>query len=250
MRAVRLALVLAIAFGLTGCGSTQKVMPSVVGLRLDIALSDIERAGVNDEVEVLGGGLFGVIDKSNWQVCDQEPAAGAAVTAAPRVTVDRACNTASGPTTTPTQTATAPSEGPTEQPTNELASPTPAVPESVDDEAEVDMSNYKVHKLPKNIDKWSDQEWEWWSTAALEFQSDYEASFEDHFGDTPSEEVLKVAQDFAEESCSHFDEGRTVDDIAEGIADSGGSQKAQAALLLAVRPGVKNFCPWNSKKLR
>ena len=66
-------------------------MPEVTGLKLDVALSDIERAGFDDEVEVLGGGTFGVLDESNWQVCEQSPAAGEAVTDSPRVTVDRSC---------------------------------------------------------------------------------------------------------------------------------------------------------------
>lgn len=133
MRALRLALALVFIVCLAGCGSTQKVMPSVVGLRLDVALSDIERAGVKDEVEVLGGGLFGVIDKSNWQVCDQEPAAGAAVSAAPRVTVDRTCSNSAEGTTTPASTTTAPSASPTEEPSEEpptTSEPTNPTPES------------------------------------------------------------------------------------------------------------------------
>lgn len=132
MRALRLALAVVIIVSLAGCGSTQKVMPSVVGLRLDIALSDIERAGVKDKVEVLGGGVFGVLDKSSWQVCDQTPAAGVVVTVVPRVTVDRTCNTASAPTATLTQTATAPSPGPTEEPTaKQSATSAPAAKQSV-----------------------------------------------------------------------------------------------------------------------
>ena len=66
-------------------------MPDVLGLQLDVALSDIERAGFTDDVELLGGGLFGVVDESNWTVCEQEPIAGQAVSAAPRLTVDRSC---------------------------------------------------------------------------------------------------------------------------------------------------------------
>lgn len=74
--------------------ATTMVMPDVTGQSLDVALSDIKRAGFTDKVEVLGGGTFGVIDKSNWQVCDQSPAAGQAVTAQPRLTVDRSCGDA------------------------------------------------------------------------------------------------------------------------------------------------------------
>lgn len=92
----RLAVGFAIVVGFTGCGSdqdaaTNPVMPGVVGLQLDVALSDVERAGFEDEVEVLSGGVFGVVDESNWQVCEQLPAAGEAVTETPRLTVDRSC---------------------------------------------------------------------------------------------------------------------------------------------------------------
>ena len=147
MRALRLTLALVIIVGLAGCGSTQKVMPSVVGLRLDSALSDIKRAGVKDTVEVVGGGLFGILDKSNWQVCDQEPVAGAVVTAVPRVTVDRTCDPVSSSTTTPTQAATAPSAGPTEEPTEEqsaTSAPTATQPATAAPENQVlTVSNNK-----------------------------------------------------------------------------------------------------------
>ncbi|MFT3797102.1 hypothetical protein [Microbacterium sp.] len=67
-------------------------MPDVTGKSLDVALSDIERAGLGDDVEVLGGGLFGVVEKSNWQVCVQTPVAGEIVTGKPRLEVDRSCD--------------------------------------------------------------------------------------------------------------------------------------------------------------
>ena len=88
-------------------------MPEVMGVTLDVALSDIERAGIEDEVEVLGGGVFGVVDDANWQVCDQSPAAGQAVTAAPRLTVDRSCG----------DDASVPSETPSEEPEPEASGP-------------------------------------------------------------------------------------------------------------------------------
>src|SRR4051794_1432088 len=92
MQALRYGVVLVLVLGLAGCGSAKDVnMPNVVGQRLDVALSDIEKAGFADDVEVLGGGMFGVIDESNWQVCDQLPAAGE-VADAPRLTVDRSCD--------------------------------------------------------------------------------------------------------------------------------------------------------------
>lgn len=78
---------------LSGCSSEAEpaVMPDVVGKTLDVAKSDIERAGYTKSVEVLGGGMFGVIDESNWEVCEQLPAAGSVVDVEPRLTVDRSC---------------------------------------------------------------------------------------------------------------------------------------------------------------
>lgn len=85
MRALRLltGLILAIAFA--GCSAPQDtVMPSVLGSQLDVAKSDIKRAGFSGKVEVLGGGILGIIDESNWQVCEQLPTAGQVVRDAPR----------------------------------------------------------------------------------------------------------------------------------------------------------------------
>jgi PASTA domain len=101
MRAIRLALSAVLVLGLAACGSKQStgskqtIMPNVTGKRLDVAKSDIKRAGFADKVEVLGGGALGVIDAASWQVCDQLPAAGEVVTAAPRLTVDRSCGDSS-----------------------------------------------------------------------------------------------------------------------------------------------------------
>jgi beta-lactam-binding protein with PASTA domain len=81
-----------LALSLAACsGGEEATMPDLVGKRLDIALSDVERAGFDDEVEVVGGGVFGVVDESNWTVCSQEPASGRAISSPPRVTVDRSC---------------------------------------------------------------------------------------------------------------------------------------------------------------
>jgi hypothetical protein len=86
---------LALLMGVTGCDSGEDAeMPDVQSRQLDVALSDIERAGFSDEVEIVGGGMFGVVDESNWQVCEQEPAAGEPIGSAPRLTVDRSCEDA------------------------------------------------------------------------------------------------------------------------------------------------------------
>lgn len=109
MRAFRLVVALAIALGFAGCGSDQNpVMPDVTGKQVDVAKGAIEDAGFEDEVKVDGGGVFGVIDESNWEVCDQSPRAGEAVSDAPRLTVDRSCDDAerseaSNPSKTPSE---------------------------------------------------------------------------------------------------------------------------------------------------
>lgn len=79
---------------LTACGNGEDAaMPDVQSQRLDIALSDIGRAGYDsDDVEIVGGGVFGVVDESNWSVCAQEPAAGDTIGDAPRLTVERTCD--------------------------------------------------------------------------------------------------------------------------------------------------------------
>jgi beta-lactam-binding protein with PASTA domain len=89
-----MSVVVAVLVPLVGCSGDESVtMPDVVGKRLDIAISDVERAGFDDEVEVLGGGSFGVLNESNWTVCSQEPREGDLVSVAPRITVDRTCDT-------------------------------------------------------------------------------------------------------------------------------------------------------------
>lgn len=89
---------------LAGCSDEgAATMPDFVGKSLDVAISDVERAGINDEVEVLGGGMFGVLDESNWMVCSQEPENGADVSSAPRLTVDRTCASAGVPSEQPSE---------------------------------------------------------------------------------------------------------------------------------------------------
>lgn len=107
MRAFRSAVAALFLLVLASCGSSKSaVMPDVAGKKLDVARSDIQRAGFDDEVEVVGGGMLGVVVESNWQVCDQSPAAGKPVKGTPRLTVDRSCDAggsseaAAAPTTT------------------------------------------------------------------------------------------------------------------------------------------------------
>jgi len=101
-RLVVTSAVLAVTLLVAGCsGEAAVTMPDVVGKGLDVAISDVKRAGIDDEVEVLGGGMFGVVDKSNWTVCSQEPQNGAEVSSAPRLTVDRTCGTDKTPSEEP-----------------------------------------------------------------------------------------------------------------------------------------------------
>ena len=128
MKVFRFAAGFALIVGLAGCGGsggtaeqaavTMPAMPEVKGKQLDVALSDIKRAGFEDEVEVIGGGTFGVVVESNWQVCDQLPAAGEDIEDAPRLTVDRSCDdgdpadAVTTSTSPPEPEASAPEPGP------------------------------------------------------------------------------------------------------------------------------------------
>jgi hypothetical protein len=110
MRALRLVVALAILLGFAGCGSDKNpVMPDVTGKKVDVAKSAIKDAGFEDEVTVDGGGVFGVINESNWEVCDQSPVAGETVSDAPRLTADRSCDAKPSETSKPSET---PSETP------------------------------------------------------------------------------------------------------------------------------------------
>lgn len=66
-------------------GATTRV-PDVEGQPLDAARSALEGAGL--EVDVQGGGLFGVVDESNWRVVRQSPAKDTRAPDGDKVTVD------------------------------------------------------------------------------------------------------------------------------------------------------------------
>jgi hypothetical protein len=68
-------------------GSSGHKMPDVVGQPLDIADRDLDERGIPYDTE--GGGLFGVIDDSNWEVCDTYPDAGEPVRDSALLAVDR-----------------------------------------------------------------------------------------------------------------------------------------------------------------
>ena len=66
-------------------------VPDLEGARLDHAQDLLDRLGIQHDYS--GGGILGVIDAGNWQVCATRPAAGAAVSPAQKVKlfVDRSC---------------------------------------------------------------------------------------------------------------------------------------------------------------
>lgn len=80
---------------LSACGGVSaESAPELIGKRLDIAKSDLEGLGVDEEnIQVVGGGTFGALDESNWIVCDQEPEAGEELSDTPRLLIDRTCAT-------------------------------------------------------------------------------------------------------------------------------------------------------------
>lgn len=67
-------------------------MPDLLGERLDVALSDLEGVGIpEDDVELVGGGALGILDESNWTVCEQRPDPGDTTLENVRLIVDRNC---------------------------------------------------------------------------------------------------------------------------------------------------------------
>jgi beta-lactam-binding protein with PASTA domain len=73
-------------------------VPNVTGQRLDIAVDRLEDEGL--EYELLGGGTFGVVVKSNWYVCEQQPAGGSRASSVDLI-VGRSCPVVSPPTARP-----------------------------------------------------------------------------------------------------------------------------------------------------
>lgn len=121
MRMLAVALVAVSAVALSACSQEPPTkMPDVVGKRLDEARSDVKRAGVDDDIEIVGGGVLGILNESNWTVCSQIPEAGTSATVAPRLSVERKCDSDS-------MEATPPNSG-TSSPSSTGASDVPTVP--------------------------------------------------------------------------------------------------------------------------
>jgi len=76
--------------------SDPRVVPSVVGKRLDVAELKLHANGIR--YKEIGGGVFGIIVRSNWQVCQQLPKAGSVTNARIKLVVDRPgnCTSVSG----------------------------------------------------------------------------------------------------------------------------------------------------------
>jgi hypothetical protein len=100
-------LIIFVVVGLSGGGDTTSsesasepevvLTPSVTGLRLDIAYSDFDAVGVGEgDIEIVGGGTFGILDESNWTVCEQSPPAEAPLEAPFRFIIDRKCPDSAG----------------------------------------------------------------------------------------------------------------------------------------------------------
>lgn len=135
------ALALVLVATVSACEAAEDpIMPNVVGTSLDVALTTLEDAGINREPEVEGGGLFGIVEEANWQVCTQSPAAGEAVSGTPQLAVDRECGTdESEPGPVASESAT-PEETETAEPeTSETPSEAPEATEvlTVDNNADL-----------------------------------------------------------------------------------------------------------------
>jgi beta-lactam-binding protein with PASTA domain len=90
MRQLLPAVVVASAFAAAACGHTEpRRVPNVTGLQLDAAEARLDARGLDSSVE--GGGTFGVIVRSHWQVCEQVPRPGRKATEVTLV-VERACS--------------------------------------------------------------------------------------------------------------------------------------------------------------
>ncbi len=65
------------------------IVPDVAGQRLDVA--ELHLRAKHIRYREVGGGTFGILVRSNWTVCEQEPQAGAAANGRVSLIVDRAC---------------------------------------------------------------------------------------------------------------------------------------------------------------
>jgi beta-lactam-binding protein with PASTA domain len=86
---MRKVLLLAVALLLAGCGETEaKPVPDLRGQRLDLAENRLDARGL--DWEEIGGGTLGIVIRSNWWVCDQQPSPGK-LGRTVKLVVDRDC---------------------------------------------------------------------------------------------------------------------------------------------------------------
>ena len=85
-----LILAAAVVLLLAGCGGTAKPkrVPDLRGQRLDLAEDRLEAHGL--DWEEIGGGSLGIVIRSHWRVCDQEPMPGR-LGRTVKLVVDREC---------------------------------------------------------------------------------------------------------------------------------------------------------------
>lgn len=102
----RMALVAGAAIGLVACGTPAgATVPSdLVGERLDVAEYELDHMSIG--YDVVGGGVAGIVVKSDWTVCQIHPAAGQPVNGNVELIVDRACSSGGGTTSSPTAIST------------------------------------------------------------------------------------------------------------------------------------------------
>jgi beta-lactam-binding protein with PASTA domain len=89
---MRIPLALAsVVLLLAGCGGTTKPkrVPDLRGQRLDLAEDRLEARGL--DWEEIGGGSLGIVIRSHWRVCDQEPMPGR-LGRTVKLVVDRECS--------------------------------------------------------------------------------------------------------------------------------------------------------------
>ena len=83
-------LAAAVVLLFAGCGGTAKPkrVPDLRGQRLDLAEDRLEAHGL--DWEEIGGGSLGIVIRSHWRVCDQEPMPGR-LGRTVKLVVDREC---------------------------------------------------------------------------------------------------------------------------------------------------------------
>jgi myo-inositol-hexaphosphate 3-phosphohydrolase len=73
----------------SSAASSGHAVPRLTGERLDVAEDKLTQTGLR--YKEIGGGTFGIVVKSNWTVCQTEPAAGSRTSGRVRLIVDRDC---------------------------------------------------------------------------------------------------------------------------------------------------------------